>query len=411
MVVGRHRTRAARYIFHAAFPGSCSATARPRVLPIAQFASLFGVYGVSMLVASVSAALRDGVPPSDQQTRRDPSISVRSSGIFAGSRASLVCVIIALSSPIAAWGSRRAAVGASGRVPASRSASGIDSGQHRPGRRRWKPARAAAIFQEYLAHDPPGDSRRRRARSSGPSRPHRSGSRTIRWPPRRSARWRGRRERADPVWQRPVRARRRRGAPTTFYNSRVSRAARTATTGGVYRKMHLGAVRRVRAGQEPAVLRRAAGRGGVGFLGRATRRRCCRSGGHRLSTAICYEVVYPDLVRRFVAGGSELLTTITNDAWFGPTSAPHQHFEQASMRAIEEGRYLVRSANTGISGIVDPLRPRARAQRRSSSRRVVVGEARVADDVDVLRAARRRPRLCVGRRRPALLLLARRHSV
>ena len=76
--------------------------------------------------------------------------------------------------------------------------------------------------------------------------------------------------------------------------------------------------------------------------------------GHLVSTAICYEIVYPDLVRQFVVGGSELLTTITNDAWFGPTSAPYQHFEQASMRAIEKGRYLVRSANTGISGIVDP---------------------------------------------------------
>jgi apolipoprotein N-acyltransferase len=73
-----------------------------------------------------------------------------------------------------------------------------------------------------------------------------------------------------------------------------------------------------------------------------------------VSVAICYEVIYPDLVRRFVRGGSELLTTITNDAWFGRTSAPYQHFEQASMRAIEEGRYVVRSANTGVSGIVDP---------------------------------------------------------
>ncbi|PYR23714.1 MAG: apolipoprotein N-acyltransferase, partial [Acidobacteria bacterium] len=76
--------------------------------------------------------------------------------------------------------------------------------------------------------------------------------------------------------------------------------------------------------------------------------------GHPVSVAICYEVVYPALVRQFVIRGSELLTTITNDAWFGATSAPHQHFAQASMRAIEEGRYLVRSANTGISGIVDP---------------------------------------------------------
>ena len=77
-------------------------------------------------------------------------------------------------------------------------------------------------------------------------------------------------------------------------------------------------------------------------------------GKHHVSTAICYEIIYPDLVRRFVLQGSELLTTITNDSWFGATSAPYQHFEQASMRAIEEGRYLVRSANTGVSGIVDP---------------------------------------------------------
>jgi apolipoprotein N-acyltransferase len=76
--------------------------------------------------------------------------------------------------------------------------------------------------------------------------------------------------------------------------------------------------------------------------------------GHPISTAICYEIVYPDLVRQFVAAGSELLTTITNDAWFGETAAPYQHFAQASMRAIENGRYLVRAANTGISGVVDP---------------------------------------------------------
>ena len=52
--------------------------------------------------------------------------------------------------------------------------------------------------------------------------------------------------------------------------------------------------------------------------------------------------------------GSQLLTTITNDAWYGWSSSPYQHFEQAALRAIEDGRYLVRAANTGISGIVDP---------------------------------------------------------
>jgi apolipoprotein N-acyltransferase len=76
--------------------------------------------------------------------------------------------------------------------------------------------------------------------------------------------------------------------------------------------------------------------------------------GHMTSTAICYEVVYPSLIREAVEAGSELLTTITNDAWYGHSSAPYQHFELASMRAVEQGRYLARAANTGISGIVDP---------------------------------------------------------
>ncbi len=76
--------------------------------------------------------------------------------------------------------------------------------------------------------------------------------------------------------------------------------------------------------------------------------------GHMASTAICYEVIYSSLMRAFVLRGSELLTTITNDAWYGWSSAAYQHWDQASMRAIEEGRYLARAANTGISGFVDP---------------------------------------------------------
>jgi apolipoprotein N-acyltransferase len=70
-----------------------------------------------------------------------------------------------------------------------------------------------------------------------------------------------------------------------------------------------------------------------------------------------------------------MLTTITNDAWYGTSSAPFQHFEMAAMRAIEQGRYLVRSANTGISGIVDPY---GRVLIRTSlfETVAVVGEAR-----------------------------------
>ncbi len=97
--------------------------------------------------------------------------------------------------------------------------------------------------------------------------------------------------------------------------------------------------------------------------------------GHMVSTAICYEVVYPHLILRAVREGSELLTTITNDAWYGESSAPFQHFELAKMRAIEQGRYLVRAANTGISGIVDPY-GRELARTNLFETTSVIGEAR-----------------------------------
>jgi apolipoprotein N-acyltransferase len=78
------------------------------------------------------------------------------------------------------------------------------------------------------------------------------------------------------------------------------------------------------------------------------------SDGRRIGVSICYESVYPWISRAFVQRGSRLLATITNDAWFGRSSAVYQHFEQGALRAIEEGRYFVRAANTGISGAVDP---------------------------------------------------------
>ena len=72
----------------------------------------------------------------------------------------------------------------------------------------------------------------------------------------------------------------------------------------------------------------------------------------KIRILICYEVIFPD----FIASDQnrpDLILTLSNDAWFGETAGPHQHFAQARMRAIEEGLPVIRVANTGISGVID----------------------------------------------------------
>jgi apolipoprotein N-acyltransferase len=68
---------------------------------------------------------------------------------------------------------------------------------------------------------------------------------------------------------------------------------------------------------------------------------------------ICYEVIFPDLVA-VDAASSQLIVNVTNDAWFGDTPGPYQHFRQAQIRAVENGIPLLRAANNGISAVVDP---------------------------------------------------------
>ena len=74
----------------------------------------------------------------------------------------------------------------------------------------------------------------------------------------------------------------------------------------------------------------------------------------RIGVQICYEIVFPDLARAMAKNGADLLVNITNDAWFAKTSGPYQHFDMAVFRAVENRRALVRAANTGISAFVDP---------------------------------------------------------
>lgn len=74
----------------------------------------------------------------------------------------------------------------------------------------------------------------------------------------------------------------------------------------------------------------------------------------KFGVAICYEVIFPDLVRQLAANGAEFLATITNDGWFGNSSAPAQHFSMVVLRSVENHLAFVRSANTGITGAIDP---------------------------------------------------------
>lgn len=79
-------------------------------------------------------------------------------------------------------------------------------------------------------------------------------------------------------------------------------------------------------------------------------------GGHlALGVLICYETIFPALAQERVSLGANVLVNISNDAWFGRTSAPRQHLHLAALRAVEQGRYMIRSTNTGISAIIDPL--------------------------------------------------------
>jgi len=309
------------------FPWVVLGDSQVDVLPVAQLASVGGLYAVSLFVAFVNAALAYALLAPARARMRT----------IAGTVVALVAVGV--------WGTWRVADGSLTRAGAPIRIGLIQGNVEQ--KEKWDPKQARRIFTTYIAMT--RDAVRR-------------GAQYVIWP-----------ESATPFMfeedasggqalrglarevQVPIQFgsdQMERGATPHLYNAAFLLAP-DGTTGAVYRKMQL-----VPFGEfiplqhwisflSPLV-------GGLATFAAGESVTMLPVAGHQASTAICYEVIFPHLAREAVARGSELLTTITNDAWYGTTSAPYQHFALASMRAIEQGRYLVRAANTGISGAVDP---------------------------------------------------------
>jgi apolipoprotein N-acyltransferase len=92
----------------------------------------------------------------------------------------------------------------------------------------------------------------------------------------------------------------------------------------------------------------------VSSLTPGTERKVFLIDGHRVSIFICYEAVFDSEIRLFAKAGAELFVNISDDGWYGDTSAPWQHLNQARMRAIENRRWILRDTNTGVTAAIDP---------------------------------------------------------
>ena len=308
------------------FPWALLGTSQAKVTPVIQLASVTGVFGVSALVALVSVAA------AVTALGKAPRQRWASAGVLA-----LVAVITAMG----AWRVTGASLVTQGPVLKV----GLLQGnvEH-----KWDPLARQEILSRYLRLS---------------SQVITAGARLVIWPESSTPFF----FEAESAYAAPIRelARTTRtsmivgtdeferdAAGDRIYNSAVMLGDDGASR-GTYRKMQLVPfgeyvpLKKLLFFIGPLVQK-------VSDFSPGTDPVVLESAGVRTGVAICYEVVYPWIPRAFTARGAQLLTTITNDAWFGESSAPYQHFEQASVRAVEQGRYMVRAANTGISGVVDP---------------------------------------------------------
>ncbi len=93
---------------------------------------------------------------------------------------------------------------------------------------------------------------------------------------------------------------------------------------------------------------------GAGDMDRGSTRTVFPFRGHTYGTFVCYESIFGDEVRQFVKNGAEVLVNISDDGWYGDTSAGWQHLNMVRMRAIENHRWILRSTNTGVTAAINP---------------------------------------------------------
>lgn len=92
----------------------------------------------------------------------------------------------------------------------------------------------------------------------------------------------------------------------------------------------------------------------VGEFSPGSKRSLFAVGGHKYGTFICYESIFGDEVREYADLGADVLVNISNDGWYGNTSAPWEHLNMVRMRAIENHRWVLRATNTGVTAAIDP---------------------------------------------------------
>lgn len=324
------------------FPWNLAGYTWVSVLPVAQAASVIGIYGLTLLTVLLACAPAGLARWSGGRFVADP----RGSTYLAGS--------LGLLAVLAVWGGQRLG-GANDAM-----ADGVYLRIVQPSipqREKWKPGNSNPIFQEYLQYTSAGD-----GETEAQSEPVTH----VIWPESAIPFLIDRQPGALEAIGRTLSpgqvlltgaARVTPGAgpgdPVQYFNAVhvIDAAGRIAAT---YDKYHLvpfgeylplsGVLERMGFEQ----MARSAG----GFSSGPGPRTLEVPGAGNVMPLICYEAIFPGRISQ-AASRPDWLLNVTNDAWFGTTTGPHQHFTQSRFRAIEEGLPLVRSANTGISGIID----------------------------------------------------------